>query len=162
MPNRSIGVEAVYRHVAAVTRALHRGPGHFRCTDTVSIDPGKTITKPTTDGHRAPNILCPYRRRQSIATAVGPVDGILGIAETRNRHNRTKYFVAGDLSIIIDIGDYGRLIKVTGALLWSATRYNFGRLTGAIDKPGDSLALPRRDNRPHLHTIFTLAADLDR
>ena len=88
---------------------------------------------------------------------------MLGVLDTGDGYYRPKYFTAHDFIVLPGAGYYGRLVKEAFGPGSTSARGDFrvGKLAGAVDEAGHTVALPGRNERAHLNAGFLLGAHLD-
>ncbi|MNZ51760.1 hypothetical protein D3C78_695840 [compost metagenome] len=129
----------------------------------MGVDPGAAILQVA--GHLAgqTQIPGPHRAGEAVVRIVGPLHHLFGIVEAGYRHNWAEHLPAHDFILLAGVGYQGRLEEeaVAGADLAACGHLHVAAALGPLHEAGDPVALAVRDERPHLHPLFTLAPHLD-
>ncbi len=129
----------------------------------MGVDPGAAVLQVA--GHLAgkAEIPGPDRAGEAVVRVVGPLHHLFGVAEAGHRHHGAEYLAPHDFILLTGVGDQGRLEEeaVAGADLAPRRHLHVAAALGPLHEAGHPVALPVRDERPHLHPLLARTTHLD-
>src|SRR4051794_31062517 len=107
-------LEAVHREILAIAGALEAAVGHLGDERDVRVDPDAAEVEPARDAHGTAVIRRPDRRREAVLDAVGPLHGLVLVAERLHRDDRPEDLVLDQVVVLAQVRDHRRLVEEPG------------------------------------------------